>query len=98
MGFPLLAADNLLNVLQYPQHVLLDQSGTIGPTGYEAWHIADGRRSQFDFWHPGTTNVDSFVRLTANVPRPANYLSLDRGHNLAGKVVQLIGSPNNFVT
>jgi hypothetical protein len=99
MAQPLLCADNLASALQYPDQVsLFDQSGTTGPVGFETWRVADGRRSAFDFWQPGTTNVDAFLTVTCGRVRGANYLALDRGHNLAGKTINLFGSQDNFAT
>ncbi len=57
---PLLLADSLASVLQYPLHTLV---GSAEPVGFEAFRVADGRRSQFDYWQPGVTNVDAFLTI-----------------------------------
>ncbi len=106
MGAPLLLADNLLAATQYGSNVLVDQSGTTGPVGNEVWRVGDGRRSAFDFWQPGVTNADAFLLLTCMglpagsttptvMPRGANCLIVDRGHNLGGFAVKLLGSNDN---
>jgi hypothetical protein len=95
---PLLLADNLFSIGQYSAHTLVDQSLGAGPVGFEAFRVADGRRSQFDFWQPGTTNVVANLQLTCDQVRGANCLVLDRGHNLTGFTVQLYGSNDGFVT
>src|SRR5260370_2457307 len=92
---PLLLADSLASVLQDPSQPLV---GSAEPVGFEAFRVADGRRSQFDYWQPGVTNVDAFLTITCDQARGANCLVLDRGHNLAGKMINLFGSQDNFAT
>lgn len=89
---PLLFADNLGAVSEYPDVVLTDQSGTFGPLGFEAWKPFRSSRSAFSFWQPGSTNVLSWVQLQCGQVRGANCLVIDRGHNLKGFPVNLQGS------
>jgi hypothetical protein len=92
MAAPLLLADNLGSITEYPAVVITDQSGTIGPAGFEAWRPFSSRRSAFSFWMPGSTNVDAFILIQCDQVRGANFLALDRGHNLKGFTVNLFGS------
>ncbi len=100
MGAPLLLADSLGNVNVYPRVIVTDQSGTSGPVGNEVWRAFSGRRSAFSYWAPGTPNVLAWLQLQHEQVRGANALFLDRGHNLAGFPVSLLGSQDGatFVT
>jgi len=92
MGAPLLCADNLGSVTLYPKVIVTDQSGTSGPAGFEVWRAFAGRRSAFNYWNPGTPNVLSWLQVQHEQPRTCTFLGLDRGHNLAGFPVSLLGS------
>lgn len=92
MGAPLLCADSLGNVNIYPKVIVTDQSGTSGPVGNETWRAFSGRRSAFSFWAPGTPNIESWLQLQHEQVRGANFVALDRGHNLGGFAVKLQGS------
>lgn len=92
MGAPRLLADHLGDVNLYPKGVVTDQSGTIGPVGFEAWHAFSCRRSAFAYWQPGTPNAIAYLQVQHEQLRGADMLVLDRGHNLAGFPVQLQGS------
>src|SRR6266699_6437669 len=92
MGAPLLCADNLGSVALYPRVTITDQSGGSGPVGFEAFRVFAARRSAFNFWMPGTTNVLSCIQVQHEQPRTLTFLGLDRGHNLPGFPVQMLGS------
>lgn len=95
---PLLLADNLGSVLQYPNVSIADQSGTQGPTGFEAWRPFCARRSALVYWQPGTTNAEAYITIAHSQVRFANCLILDRGHNLAGFPVNIRNSQDGFAT
>jgi hypothetical protein len=92
MGAPLLLADNLGNPNLYQKVIVTDQSGTSGVVGFEAWRAFAGRRSAFSYWAPGTPNIESWLQLQHEQVRAANFIALDRGHNLGGFAVKLQGS------
>lgn len=98
MSAPLLAADNLGSVTEYSDVVLTDQSGTTGPLGFETWRAFRSARSAYSYWQPGSTNVLSWIQIQNGQVRGANYLVLDRGHNLKGFPVNLLGSQDGFTT
>lgn len=65
-------------------------------TRHQAFRVATGRRSAQDFWSPTTANLLAWVRVDDLVSKPADTIALDRGHNLAGKVIELHKSTDNF--
>lgn len=88
MGLPVFGVENFFNVRQFPKHLITaDQEDT----GREAFRVADGRRSKLDFWAATTANVVHEVEVDSTVVSglQADYFALDRGHNLAGKIVRL---------
>lgn len=93
MGAPLLCADNIGSVILYPKATVTDQSGTTtGVVGFEPYRPFAGRRSQFNYWQPGTPNTLAWLQVQHEQPRTVTFLGLDRGHNLAGFPVTLLGS------
>ena len=98
----LVMADNLFSVTQYPSHTV---SGQEEAAGYEAYHVATGRREAGDAWRPTTANADRYVQTRCNQLRAASCLVIDRNSNLlsnarAGNTsrIQLLGSDDNFST
>jgi hypothetical protein len=83
---PILCAENYLNPLQFPGHTI---SAEEEATGYEVWHVGNGRRSSRDYWTPTTANSLTWIRVVFDTPRDINFVALDRGHNLAGYGVQV---------
>lgn len=81
MGSPLLLVDNFANTRLYTGHVLV---GDEEASGFEAFRVADGRRSQSDCWQPTTPNVQHYLHIDCAVARTPNVVALDRNHNLAG--------------
>ncbi len=65
-------------------------------TRHQAFRVATGRRSAQDYWTPTTTNLLAWVRTDALVSKAADMIVLDRGHNLAGKSIELHRSTDNF--
>lgn len=92
---PLLLSDNLFNTRLYPSHSLV---GDEEPAGFEAFHVADGRRTPGDRWQATTANAQHILTLTMDRIRWADTFILDRGHNLGGKEVVLECSDDNFTT
>lgn len=87
--------DNLFDTQMYPDHVL---SAEEEASGHEVERIADGRRAARDRWEPTTANSSSYVEVACDVTRAATMLVLDRGHNLAGETIELLGSDDDFGT
>ena len=83
---PLLCADNLWSVSQYPGHVLTYNEQQ---AGHEFWRVADSRRSISDSWIPVTANSDQWGQVQCDRMRGATFFGLDRGHNLGGLTVNL---------
>jgi len=81
MGLPLFLSDNLFSVVEYPAHVLTQSEQA---PGFESWHIANGRRSAFDYWTGITPNVVQTATVQCDRVRSANCVFLDRGFNYPG--------------
>lgn len=92
---PFVFVENLYSRTQFPAHVLAVTEETVG---FEAFRVATGRRSPFNYWTPIATNTDEYHTITADRLRAANCLAFDRGHNLAGKRVVVECSNDNFTT
>jgi len=92
---PVVLVENFYSVIQFPGHT---PSADEEALGFEAWHVADGRRSLSDYWTSTTTNHQRSLKVTCDRVRAANTLALDRGHNLAGVALSVIGSNDNFTT
>lgn len=93
MGAPLICADNIGNVNLYPNVVVTDQSGGVGPTGFEAWRAFRGSRNIYSFWQPGATNTLAWLQLQhPDQVRAASFCAVSYGHNLAGFPVNIKGS------
>jgi len=65
------------------------------PAGFEAFHVADGRRAANDGWTATTSNAQHTLTVTCDRLRGATACILDRGHNLAGVSVFLETSMDN---
>jgi len=89
------AVENLFSVTQFPGHTI---SAEEAADGYAADKVANGRRSAQDYWTPTTANSATWIKATCDTVRAANYIALDRGHNLAGKTVALEVSSDDFTT
>lgn len=90
-----LLSENLFSSIAFPLHSLVaDEAGS----GHEAFRVADGRRSPYDYWEPTTANASHNLTLTCDRVRLCDMLALDRGHNLAAKQVKLECSDDNFTT
>src|SRR2546430_651424 len=84
MPGPLLLAENFCSAgigLQFPLHTIV---GDEEPAGFEAWHVADGRRAASDCWKGQTANVQHTLTVPCDRARGADCVFIDRGHNFAG--------------
>jgi hypothetical protein len=93
MNTPLWCVDNLFNEFIYTGHTVTANEEA---TGFDAWKVATGRRSADDFWKPTTANNDAWVEVACDRTRAADFIAIDRGHNLAGQTVALQISDNDF--
>lgn len=92
---PLCLVENLGSLVQFPTHTFV---GDEEAASHEAFRVADGRRSPFDYWTGITANQQRILTWTCDRVRAVDTIALDRGHNLAGTVVTLEASQDNFVT
>ena len=84
MGLPAFLVLNYCNVRQFTGHLL-----EANENDDHAGKVANGRRSNLNFWTPATANAEAWLRLDAgsgNTLAPT-ALGLDRGHNLGGESV-----------
>lgn len=81
MADPLLLVDNFYSVRQYPGNII---TGDEEPAGFEAFRVADGRRSAFDCWTAITPNATHALIIQGDTSRRPDTMVIDRGHNLAG--------------
>lgn len=87
--------DNFFNEIQNPAHVITASEEEVG---HEAWRVADGRRSAFDYWTGETPNTAQWVKVDCATSKAADCLFIDRDHNLEGKTVKLQKSTDDFAT
>lgn len=97
----MIAVDNFLSEIIHADYTIFaeDTGGGGEPTGHEAFRVADGRRSSDDYATAENPNQD--WRLVVQLPeaRIANFIALDRGHNLEGFTVQVQADDDpNFST
>lgn len=95
MGLPILMADNLFSVAQYPSHVI---SAEEEPANFEAYKVGRASRWTGNYATATTANDPWYIQVVCDRIRGANCWILDRGHNLAGKAVTLVASQDNFST
>ena len=95
MGSPALGVDNLFSIFQYPG-TIVDASTQVA--GKEADRVASGRRSTIDHWTPTADNLLAWLRADNLTSHTADYLAIDRGHNLGGETIELRKSTDNFVS
>lgn len=81
MGVPAFMVLNYANVRQNTGHLL-----EANENDSDAGKVANGRRSNLNFWVPSTANQEAWLRVDAGVGNtlaPTGF-ALDRGHNLGG--------------
>jgi hypothetical protein len=82
MAHPLLLVENFFSVTQFPAHVI---TGDEEAAGFEAFHVGTERRDAVtNHWAPITANAPHQLQVVCDRLRAANYLFIDRGHNLGG--------------
>lgn len=92
---PLVHVENFFSAgpgKQFPLHSI---AGSEEAGGFEAYHVADGRRSVLDYWTGITPNIQQTLTVTCDRPRGANAAFIDRGHNLASFQVFIEASMDN---
>lgn len=95
MARPLFCSGNFFNTVMYPLHaVSADQE----PAGNEAFRVGTGRRSSLNAATATTAADPWWVKVRCDRVRTADFIAIDRGHNLAGKEIILQGSNDNFTT
>lgn len=88
---PIILSDNLFeNVVLHPTFAVQNFSGD-DAAGHEAFRVADNLRDM-TFWTRTTTNAQSFLDVDCLATVSPTTIILDRGHNLAGKTVFVVGS------
>lgn len=95
MGKPLFCPDNFFNSVMYTGHTL---SANEAATGAEAFRVGTSRRSSRNKWEPTTANNDAWIKVACDRIRTADFIAIDRGHNLDGETVRLEGSNDDFTT
>lgn len=89
---PLVLADNVFDTYNLYTAATMDAISFVA--GRDPFHIADYRRDR-SWWQPttdgGGTNPWVRVDLGAGITRAADFLFIDRGHNLWGRSVNLQG-------
>lgn len=93
---PRILAENFFSLTAYPGHVV---SASEELAGTEAFRVGTGRRhSLTNRWMPSTANVESWIQVTCDQVRAADMIAIDRGHNLAGRTLDLRVSDDGFAT
>lgn len=92
MGNAMLAVENYFDTDAFPDHAV---SADEEASGQEAWRVATARRHAVDHWTPTTANAEHWIKVNAGAAIAADYLALDRGHNLSGHEVTLQWSDND---
>jgi hypothetical protein len=95
MGQPALFVENVLSQLQFPGHTLVADEQA---AGFEVYHLANGRRAPGDRYQSVTANQARLVTGTYDRLRTITGLALDRGHNLAGVALSVLGSSDAWVS
>lgn len=60
--------------------------------------VGAARRSTHDAWSPTTANNDAWNKSRNDVPRAADMIVIDRGHNLLGETVKVQDAADDFAT
>ena len=95
---PVMAVENFCGAgvgRQFPNHTITANEEA---TGNPVEHVANGRRGASDVWTPTTVNNAAYVNIACDRTRGANFIALDRGHNLAGYDLELRGSQQSAFT
>lgn len=95
MGRALVCADNFFDLGQYSEPTWSPSGGnTISAeeeaSGNDAELVGRWRRSGIQYWTPTTANSATWIQVLVNPVRAANFIAIDRGHNLFGIGFQLL--------
>lgn len=93
MGNPVLLVDNLFNTRMYQAHVVSAAENTA-----DAPLVGAGRRSIYDAYSSATANLDAWLKARCGVPRYADMVAVERGHNQGGKTVKVQLSNDDFAS
>lgn len=92
---PAILVENILSEMQFPLHtVAADEQAT----GFEVYHLANGRRAVNDRYQSVTANQARIITATCDRLRYLNGFALDRGHNLGGVALSVLGSSDGWTT
>lgn len=93
---PRILAENFFSRSAFPDHVV---SASEESAGNEAWRVGTGRRHRLtNRWMPATANAEAWIQVTCDQVRAADMIAIDRGHNLAGRTLELRASDDDFQT
>lgn len=94
---PLLLADNFFeNVILHPSFAVANVSGD-DVAGHEAFRVADNLRDMSS-WTPVAANAQRWLYVDCLANQQPTCVILDRGHNLAGKTVNVTGYTDATLT
>lgn len=90
----LICADNFFDATQYIEPSWSPAGGNTvsaeeAASGNEAALVGTWRRSGLQYWTSTTTNNATWIQVLATPVRAANFIAIDRGHNLFGETIQL---------
>jgi hypothetical protein len=81
----------------YPGNLVSNQEGG-DVAGSEIWHISDNLRDVTRWTRSGTNSASHVAMDSASGPVSPDMLIIDRGHNLAGKHINIEASDNAWTT
>lgn len=95
MGLPCLLVDSFFNtrIPAYAGHTL-----TAAENSTDAPLVGAARRSTYDAYTSTTANLDAWLKSRCAVPRVADMVAVDRGHNQPGKTVKVQCCDDDFVS
>lgn len=93
MGSPAILVENFYSLRQNSSHTL-----SASENSSNAVFVGASRRSVYDAYTSATSNLDAWLRALCDRLRTANMVVVDRGHNVAGKTVNVQLSADAFIT
>src|SRR5205814_6320309 len=86
VGSPAFLVENVFSsLIQFPGHALSTTDGNgLGASGFEVYHIENGRRSPTDRYQADAANPAPQLRVACDRVRYVTGLAPARAHNLAG--------------
>lgn len=90
-----ICAENLLNTVQFPSHVLTASSEA---SSYTVDRLANNRRHAGDRFESSSTNADINITVSCNQVRGADFWAIDRASNHKGYRYQLLNNADNFAS